>query len=148
MPSYSHEYYMQHAVHQARIALEKGEVPIGAIMVSENEIIARAYNMVECLNDATAHAEMLAMSSSFEHFGSKYLKNCTLYVTLEPCMMCMGASCWAQLGGIIYGSADPRSGGYSVYPHSIHPLTLVSGGILSIQCEDLLNSFFSRVRTK
>lgn len=142
----SNEYYMQHAVDQARIALNKGEVPIGAIMVCGNTIIARAHNMVECLNDATAHAEILAMSASFEHFGSKYLQNCTLYVTLEPCLMCTGATFWAQLGGIVYGAADPRNGGHSVYPHAIHPRTSVLGGVLSIQCEDLLNSFFSSIR--
>lgn len=144
----SNEHYMQHAVNQARIALEKGEVPVGAIMVCDNEIIARTHNMVECLNDATAHAEMLAISASFIHFGSKYLKKCTLYVTLEPCIMCIGATYWAQLGGIVYGAADPRQGGYSVYPHSMHPNTTIVGGVLSIQCEDLLSEFFASIRTK
>lgn len=142
----SHEQYMQIAISEAHQALKLGEVPVGAIMVCENRIIGRAHNLVERLNDATAHAEMLCMSSAFEHLGSKYLNQCTLYVTLEPCLMCAGASFWSQIGCVVYGAADPVKGAHSVFPKIFHRKTSVISDILAIQCEDLLREFFVEIR--
>lgn len=142
----SHEYYMQQALDQASIAMKKGEVPVGAVVVCDNRIISRAHNMVEMLNDSTAHAEMLAMSSAFEQFNSKYLRDCTLYVTLEPCCMCAGAAYWSQIGNIVYGASDLQKGGCTLYSNILHPRTIVLSGILSIQCEDILNNFFKTLR--
>lgn len=140
------EYYMQIAIGEADQALKRGEVPVGAIMTCEDRIIGRAHNLVEQLNDATAHAEMLCMSSAFEHLGSKYLNQCTLYVTLEPCLMCSGATFWSQLGAIVYGAADPKKGAHSIFPKIFHRKTSVVSGVLAIQCEDLLREFFVEIR--
>lgn len=142
----SHDYYMQQAVDQAKIAFEKGEVPIGSIVVCDGKIISKAYNMVEMLNDATAHAEMLAMSSAFGYFSSKYLNKCTLYVTLEPCCMCAGATFWSQLGSLVYGASDLQRGACSVHSQIFHSRTAIVSNVLSIQCEDLINDFFAKIR--
>ncbi len=142
---FSNEYFMNEALKEARRAFEKDEVPVGAIIVSQNRIIARSHNMTEELNDVTAHAEMLAITSAENYLGSKYLDDCTLYVTLEPCVMCASASQWAKLGLLVYGAPDPTAG-YSLSGTGIlHPKTQVVSGILNVECGDLLTRFF---RTK
>ncbi|MDR0537767.1 MAG: nucleoside deaminase [Tannerellaceae bacterium] len=139
-------YFMQQALKEAQLASNKGEVPIGAIIVCNNCIIARAHNQTEQLNDPTAHAEMLAITSAANMLGAKYLTNCSLYVTVEPCVMCAGAIAWAQLGRLIYGTPDEKKG-YSVYaPSALHPKTTVKKGILEHECASELLSFFRRRR--
>ena len=142
----SHEGYMQEAIKQAQIALEEGEIPVGAVIVAHNRIIARAHNQVEMLNDPTAHAEMLAITAAAEGLGSKYLEGCALYVTLEPCTMCAGALSWAQIDTVYFGASDEKSG-YSLHGKSImHPKTKVKAGILADQCRILLEEFFNKLR--
>jgi tRNA(adenine34) deaminase len=137
---------MQEALNQAKIAYEKGEVPVGAIVVANKRIIARAHNQVELLNDPTAHAEILAITAAAAALGSKYLEDCTMYVTLEPCVMCAGALNWAQISQIYYGASDAKRG-YSLIGKSIlHPKTKVSSGILEEQCKEILQAFFRNVR--
>lgn len=143
---FSPEYFMNEALKQARIAYDNGEIPIGAIVVCKNRIIARAHNQVEMLNDATAHAEMLAITAASDYLGSKYLEECSLYVTLEPCVMCAGACYWAQLEEIIFGASDPKRG-YSMHGTSIfHPKTKIKHGLLSVECGKLLTDFFGNLR--
>jgi tRNA(adenine34) deaminase len=139
---YSHEYFMNEALKEARKALEKDEVPIGAIVVSQNTIIARAHNLTETLTDATAHAEMQAITAASGSLGGKYLNECTLYVTIEPCVMCAGAIFWAQLGAMIYGATDPKRGYSLVGEELLHPSTIVESGILEKECSVLLTEFF------
>lgn len=137
---------MQHALQQAQIALTKGEVPIGAVIVCEEKIIAKAYNQCQLLNDVTAHAEMLAITSAANYLGAKYLKKCTLYVTLEPCIMCAGALFWSQIDKIVYAVADPARG-YSKQGSSVlHPKTKVLSGALHDECKLLLDGFFHTLR--
>lgn len=135
------EYFMKRALNEAYIALEKGEVPVGAVIVMNDQIIARGYNLTEQLNDVTAHAEMQAFTAASNFLGGKYLQNCTLYVTLEPCQMCAGASYWAQLGKIVYGASDIQRG-YSALNTQLHPKTEVVSGILESECSQLLKDFF------
>ena len=143
----SAKYYMKKAIEEAYIARAKGELPVGAIIVCKKKIIARAHNLVETLNDATAHAEMLAMSSAFIHLGSRYLGDCTLYSTLEPCFMCGAATQWAQMGGIVYGAADKQRGAHSLAAKMIlHPRTNITTSVCSEQCQDLIKNFWSEVR--
>ncbi|WP_339606292.1 nucleoside deaminase [uncultured Roseivirga sp.] len=140
------EFFMGEALKQAQMAFDRGEVPVGAVVVAKKRIIARAYNQTEQLNDVTAHAEMLAMTSAFNYLGAKYLKECTLYVTLEPCVMCAGAQYWAQLGKLVYGAKDIRRG-YSIHERNLlHPKTEVVGGLLEGESEALMKSFFSKLR--
>lgn len=142
----SHEEYMQQALALAKQAYEEGEIPVGAIVVANHRIIARAYNQTEKLNDPTAHAEMLALTAAFDYFGAKYLPECTLFVTLEPCVMCAGAIHWSQLGGLVYGAADEKKG-YSNYHEGIpHKRTFVTSGVLATECGQLIQSFFKRMR--
>lgn len=137
---------MRMAMQQAQYAMEEGEVPVGAIIVSDNRIIAKAYNQTEKLQDPTAHAEMLAITSAFNFLGAKYLPDCTLYVTLEPCLMCAGALHWAQLGALVY-SADDIEKGYTTYGISpLHPKTKVKKGILADESKMLLQDFFRKLR--
>ena len=146
-PLYSKEYFMQEALKEAVKALEKDEVPIGAVIVAGNRVVGRGYNQTETLNDVTAHAEMLAFTSATNTLNSKYLQECTLYVTLEPCVMCAGAAFWTQIGEIIYGAHDPKRG-YSLLKQSpLHPSTRVSGGILEDECSVLVKKFFKNKRT-
>lgn len=137
---------MGEALKQARMALEDGEVPVGAIVVCNNRIIARAYNQVERLQDVTAHAEVLAITSAANHLGSKYLTECSLYVTLEPCCMCAGAAYWAQLDKVIFGASDPKRGFRCKSETMMHPKTKISFGMMEADCSQLLSDFFKNMR--
>lgn len=142
----SHEEYMQQALQLAEQAYEEGEIPVGAIVVANHRIIARAYNQTERLHDPTAHAEMLALTAAFDYFGAKYLPECTLFVTLEPCVMCAGAIHWSQIGGLVYGASDEKKG-YTCYHSDIpHKKTFVTSGVLAADCGNLIQSFFRRMR--
>ena len=140
------EKYMRMAIAEAERALSKREVPIGAVVVAGDRIIGRGHNLVETLMDATAHAEMQAITAAMSTLGGKYLNDCTLYVTVEPCVMCGGALAWSQIGRIVYGAADPKRG-YSTYSERIiHPRTEVVKGVLQQECERLMQDFFSALR--
>jgi len=139
------QYFMKKALQEASIALEEGEVPVGAVIVCNNQIIAKGHNQVETLNDATAHAEMMAFTAATNFLGSKYLKNCTLYVTLEPCQMCAGAAFWSQIGKIVYGADDDKRG-YQHLHCQVHPKTTVMGGVMAQESEALLQIFFDKMR--
>jgi len=142
------EYFMKQALIHAQIAFEKGEVPVGAVVVCNNQIISKAHNQTETLNDATAHAEMLAITAASDFLGAKYLKECTLYVTVEPCVMCAGAAYWSQIGKIVYGTNDDKRG-YSVFNKQIlHPKTKVVKGISEKVCKNLISDFFYSLREK
>ncbi|MBR1733134.1 MAG: nucleoside deaminase [Alloprevotella sp.] len=142
----SDEDYMKRALAEAKQAAAEGEIPVGAVVVCQDRIIARAHNLTETLHDVTAHAEMQAVTAAADHLGGKYLDVCTLYVTLEPCTMCAGALGWAQLGRLVYGASDPKRG-YTVYaPDALHPKTEVCGGILADDCAELLKDFFKQRR--
>ncbi|WP_088655325.1 nucleoside deaminase [Geofilum rhodophaeum] len=143
---FSDEYFMKQALKEAQAAFDKDEVPVGALVVSQGRIIARAHNLTETLGDVTAHAEMLAITSAAETLGGKYLNNCTLYVTLEPCTMCAGALNWAQIGRIVIGAPDERRGFSRHSPSPLHPKTEVVTGILSGDCSRLVKTFFQRKR--
>ena len=137
---------MQMALSQARMALERSEVPIGAVVVCKGRVIARAHNLTEALSDPTAHAEMQAITMATEYLGGKYLSDCTLYVTVEPCPMCAAALAWAQIPRIVYGADDPRRG-YSLFsPSLLHPRTRVTRGILQEECAALMKEFFKDKR--
>lgn len=140
------EKYMRMAITEALRALDKEEVPIGAVVVAGERIIGRGHNLVETLCDATAHAEMQAITAAMSALGGKYLNDCTLYVTVEPCVMCGGALAWSQIGRVVYGAADPKRG-YSTYSERImHPRTEVVGGVLAEECEQAMKEFFSSLR--
>lgn len=143
---YSDDYFMTQALKEAQKAYEAGEVPVGAIVVCQNQIIARGYNQTEQLNDVTAHAEIIALTAAANYFGSKYLDDCTLYVTLEPCVMCAGALSWAQLGRLVYGAEDEKRGFMRFGKGLLHPKTKVEYGILAEQCGELLKAFFKTKR--
>lgn len=136
------EYYMRSALEQARQALERDEIPIGAVVVCEGRIIARGSNMTEMLHDVTAHAEMLAITSAASLLHGKYLTQCTLYVTVEPCVMCAGAIGWAQISRVVYGASDPKRGFTVFAPKALHPKTEVTAGILEEECATLMREFF------
>ena len=140
------EEYMKRALEQAQMAFDRDEVPVGAVVVCRDRIIARAHNLTETLNDVTAHAEMQAITAAADALGGKYLDVCTLYVTVEPCGVCAGAIGWAQLGRLVYGAPDPKRG-FSVYaPKALHPRTEVVGGVMAEECGGLMTSFFKRKR--
>lgn len=140
------ERFMREALKEAQRALDRDEVPVGAVIVCEGKIIARAHNLTETLNDPTAHAEMQAITMATSSFGGKYLENCTLYVTMEPCSMCASALNWAQIAKIIYGAGDPKRG-FSLYsPSLIHPKTEVVSGILEKECSVIVKDFFKSKR--
>ena len=139
------EYFMKKALQEAKIAFDKGEVPVGALIVMKNQIIARAHNLTETLNDVTAHAEMQAITAAADFLGGKYLKDCTLYVTLEPCQMCAGATAWAQMDKIVYGASDPQRGFVNLGTQ-LHPKTKVVSGVLSNECSKILKQFFIQKR--
>lgn len=143
----SDEYFMKEALKEAQKAFERDEVPIGAIVVCNNLIIARSHNLTETLNDVTAHAEMQAITAAANHIGGKYLDECTLYVTIEPCVMCAGAAAWAQLGRIVYGAADEKRGYSITAKKALHPKTMITGGILENECSVLMKNFFQSKRT-
>ncbi len=140
------EKYMRMALNEAERALAKREVPIGAVVVAGDRIIGRGHNLVETLSDATAHAEMQAITAAMSTLGGKYLTNCTLYVTVEPCVMCGGALAWSQIGRVVYGTPDPKRG-YTTYSERImHPKTKVTSGVLSEECEAIMQRFFADLR--
>ena len=143
---FNDEYYMKLAIQEAKTALEKGEVPVGAIAVSQKQIIAKAHNLTEQLTDVTAHAEMLAITSSAEYLGTKYLHELTLYVTLEPCVMCAGALNWAQIGRLVFGASDEQKGFRRFGNSLLHPKTIVEFGIAKEECSVLMRSFFQNKR--
>ena len=140
------EQYMRRALDEARQALEEGEIPIGAVVVAKGRIISRAHNQTETLNDVTAHAEMLAITAASNALGGKYLTDCTLYVTVEPCPMCAGAIGWAQVPHIVYGAADEKRGYRRYAPNVLHPRANAIGGILEEECRQLMLDFFKSKR--
>ncbi|MDA8728913.1 nucleoside deaminase [Flavicella sp.] len=142
---YDDTYYMRRALQEAQLAFDKGEVPVGAVIVIADKIVARGHNLTEALNDVTAHAEMQAFTAASDFLGGKYLKECTLYVTLEPCQMCAGASYWTQIGRIVYGASDVRRG-FVNSKTTLHPKTQVTSGVLKEECETLLKRFFIEKR--
>lgn len=142
----SHDFYMKEALKEAQKALETDEVPVGAIVVCNNQIIARAHNFTEKLNDVTAHAEMLAFTSASDYLGGKFLNECTLYVTLEPCLMCAGASYWARIGTLVFGASDPKRGFRSKTFEALHPKSKCVDGILEKECAQILKDFFAHKR--
>ncbi|RLD44545.1 MAG: nucleoside deaminase [Bacteroidetes bacterium] len=143
---YNDQYFMKEALKEAKKAFEKDEVPIGAVIVCNNKIIARSHNMTEELNDSTAHAEMLAITAAENYLGSKYLNKCSLYVTLEPCVMCAGASYWSRLAKVIYGASDDRYGYKKAGDKLFHPKTEIISGIMAEETGELLKSFFKKKR--
>jgi len=143
---FSDEYFMKEALKEAQKAFDLDEIPVGAIIVAGNKIIARAHNLTETLNDATAHAEMQAVTSATEYLGAKYLNECTLYVTLEPCMMCAGALNWSQIGRVVYGASDDKRGYNKYKPAILHPKTEIISGVLENECAALLKDFFEKKR--
>ena len=142
---FNDEYFMKKALQEAHRAFNKGEVPVGAVIVLKNQIIARAHNLTETLNDVTAHAEMQAFTAAADFLGGKYLKGCTLYVTLEPCQMCAGASAWTQIDKIVYGASDPQRG-FMNLGTQLHPKTKVISGVLAEECGELVKRFFIQKR--
>lgn len=140
------EEYMQRALAEAKAAYDADEVPVGAVVVCRDRIIARAHNLTETLNDVTAHAEMQAITAAANALGGKYLDTCTLYVTVEPCVMCAGAIGWAQMGRVVYGAADPKRGFAAFAPQALHPKTQVTAGVLEAECATLMKAFFKSKR--
>jgi len=140
------EFFMKQALLEAQKAASRDEVPVGAVIVSNGQIIARGHNLTETLNDATAHAEMQAFTAAANHIGGKYLKECVLYVTVEPCPMCAAASLWVQLGEIVFGAADPKRGYSTISGNLLHPKTKVRGGVLAEECGKLMSEFFRKKR--
>ena len=140
------EYYMREALRQAKNSYENQEVPVGCVIVCKNRIVAKAYNQIEMLNDSTAHAEMIALTSAFNYLGAKYLTDCTVYVTLEPCIMCAGAMHWAQIGRLVYGASDPKKGFSNIGERILHPKTEVISNVLSFECKQIIDKFFINLR--
>lgn len=141
-----HSFYMKQALLEARKAYERGEIPIGAVVVCKERIIARAHNLTEALTDVTAHAEMQAITAAASTLGGKYLNECTLYVTVEPCVMCAGAIGWAQLKCLVYGAEDDKRGYLRYAPQALHPKTEVISGVLADECAALMKDFFAAKR--
>ena len=146
MDLFNDEFFMKEALKEAKRALDKDEVPIGAVIVHNNTIIARAHNLTESLNDVTAHAEMQAFTAAENYLGGKYLSDCVLYVTLEPCVMCAGAAYWVQVGKIVYGADDKKRGYNIIDKDIIHPKTVITKGILEHECSNLIKNFFVNKR--
>ena len=141
-----HEKFMREALREAQSAAEEDEVPIGAVIVWNGRIISKGHNMTERLSDPTAHAEMIAITAATEAVGGKYLNDCTLYVTVEPCPMCAGALAWSQIGKVVYGASDPKRGFSQFAPSLMHPKTEVTAGILAEECGNLVSEFFRNKR--
>jgi tRNA(adenine34) deaminase len=140
------DYFMKQALWEAQKAFDEGEVPIGAVVVGNNRIIARAHNLTETLNDVTAHAEMQAITAAANVLGGKYLTDCTLYVTIEPCLMCAGALAWSQITRIVYGASDEKRGYLRFSPEALHPKTTVTSGVLAKEAGELMQRFFQNKR--
>lgn len=145
---YSDEYFMKQALAEAKKAFDQGEIPVGAVIVSHQQIIARAHNQTEILTDVTAHAEILAITAASDYLGAKFLEECTLYVTMEPCMMCAGALYWARLAKVIYGVADDDRGFMRYGKEILHPRTKLEYGVLHDECQSLIQRFFHNLRVK
>lgn len=145
---FTDNYFMRLALKEAYKAYEANEVPIGAIIVARNQVISKGYNQVEMLNDVTAHAEILAITSASQYYGSKYLTDCTLYVTIEPCCMCAGALRWAQLERVVYGAADEKFGFMRYGKEMLHPKTKLAYGVCEIEAQQLMKRFFEEMRTE
>jgi len=143
---FSDEYFMRKAFAEAVTAFGRGEIPVGAVVVSNGKIIARAHNLTETLNDVTAHAEMQAITAAANFLGGKYLNDCTLFVTLEPCVMCAGALGWSQIGKIVFGATDEKRGFNRFAPRALHPKTEIVGGVLEVECAELMQEFFKQKR--
>lgn len=141
-----HLHFMREAYKEAMLALQKDEVPIGAVVVCRNKIIGRGHNLTEQLNDVTAHAEMQAFTAAANYLGGKYLDECTLYVTIEPCVMCAGASQWAHLGHLVFGASDDKKGYSKIKDKILHPKTAVTKGVMEKECSELLKEFFRQKR--
>ena len=139
-------FYMKQALQEAKCAFEEDEIPVGAVIVCGDRIIARAHNLTERLSDVTAHAEMQAITAASEYLGGKYLTDCTLYVTVEPCVMCAGALGWSQIGKIVYGADDEKRGFQRFAPQALHPKTEVVSGVMEEECAALMKEFFQRKR--
>ena len=139
-------FYMRQALQEARKAFDRGEVPVGAVVVSRDRIIARSHNLTETLNDVTAHAEMQCITAAANYLGGKYLVDCTLYVTVEPCVMCAGAIAWSQIGRLVFGATDEKRGYQRYAADALHPKTVVVQGILSEECASLMKDFFKKRR--
>jgi len=142
---FTDDYFMKKALQEAEVAFEKGEIPVGAIVVVDNRVIARTHNLTELLNDVTAHAEMQAITASANFLGGKYLKDCTLYVTLEPCQMCAGALYWSQITKIVFGARDEHRG-FIKMGTQLHPKTIVVGGVMDNEASELMKRFFAQKR--
>jgi tRNA(adenine34) deaminase len=142
---FSHEYFMKQALAEAQKAFDAGEVPVGAVIVANNKIIGKGHNHTERLNDVTAHAEMQAITAAANYIGAKYLIDCILYVTLEPCIMCGGALFWSQIGKVVYGATDEKRG-YRKAGNSLHPKTEVISGVMADECSELVKNFFKKLR--
>lgn len=140
------EKFMRQAINEAHRALAKEEIPIGAVVVCDGRVIGRGHNLSETLGDATAHAEMQALTAAASSLGGKYLPECTLYVTVEPCVMCAGASAWCQIGRVVWGADDPKRGSSRYTPSLFHPRTKVTRGVLKEECEGLMTDFFRKLR--
>ena len=139
-------YYMKQALMEAQRAAERGEVPVGAVVVCHDRIIARSHNLTETLNDVTAHAEMQAITAAANYLGGKYLTDCALYVTVEPCVMCAGAIAWSQMGRLVFGASDEKRGYHKYAPKALHPKTIVIQGVLADECASLMKQFFQKKR--
>jgi tRNA(adenine34) deaminase len=142
---FTDEYFMKKALQEAEMAFDKDEIPVGAIIVIDNKVIARSHNLTELLNDVTAHAEMQAITAAANFLGGKYLKDCTLYVTLEPCQMCAGALYWSQISKIVFGASDEHRG-YEKMGTQLHPKTVVVRGVMANEASDLMKRFFAKKR--
>jgi tRNA(adenine34) deaminase len=143
---FSDDYFMKQALQEAMKAMDAGEVPIGAVVVCDNQVIGRGHNLIETLTDSTAHAEMQAFTSAMEYLGGKYLDECILYVTLEPCTMCAGAAYWSRLAKLVFGASDTRRGYREMAGNVLYPKTEVVKGVMNIECSKLLKEFFSAKR--
>jgi len=141
-----HEQYIRMALQEAHKAMENDEVPVGAVIVCNNKIIARGYNQTEMLNDVTAHAEIIAITSASNYLGAKYLTDCTIYVTLEPCVMCAGALAWSQISNVVFGAYDDKRGFTKLQDNILHPKTTLTGGVLADESSELLREFFAKKR--
>lgn len=146
MELFTDDYFMKRALAEAQQAFAEGEVPVGAVVVCQNKIIARAHNQTETLNDVTAHAEMVAITAATNLLGAKYLTGCTLYVTVEPCVMCAGALGWSQVERVVFGAYDTKRGYQRYASEAMHPKTVVTGGIMQNDCEQLMKDFFEQKR--
>lgn len=140
------ERYMQLALHEAHKALQQDEVPVGCVVVADGQVVGRGHNLTQALHDVTAHAEIQALTAAAQTLGGKYLNDCTMYVTLEPCVMCAGALNWAQLGRLVYGASDPKRGYTQVASPLLHPKTQVTTGVLESECSQILTEFFKRLK--